>query len=59
MNAYIAYGFNALTAIIAVIMIQFKRMSLILIGQITANLLTALSYFLSADGRGRVSVLLQ
>ena len=45
MDAYIAYGFSALTAIIAVIMIQFKRMSLILIGQITANLLTALSYF--------------
>lgn len=45
MDAYIAYGFSALTAIIAVIMIQFKHMSLILIGQITANLLTALSYF--------------
>ena len=45
MDAYIAYGFSALTAIVAVIIIQFKRMSLILIGQITTNLLTALSYF--------------
>ena len=45
MDVYIAYGFSVLTAVVAIVMIQFKSMSLILIGQITANLLTALSYF--------------
>lgn len=45
MDIYIAYGFSILTAIVAIVMMQFKRMTFILIGQITANLLTALSYF--------------
>lgn len=45
MDVYIAYGFSILTAIVAIVMMQFKSMTVILIGQITANLLTALSYF--------------
>ena len=45
MDIYIAYGFSILTAVVAIVMMQFKSMTLILIGQITANLLTALSYF--------------
>ena len=44
MDVYIAYGFSVLTAILAIIMVQFKGMAMILIGHITTNLLTALSY---------------
>ncbi len=45
MDTYIAYGFSILTAIVAIVVMQFKSMTIILIGQITANLLTAFSYF--------------
>lgn len=45
MDVYIAYGFSILTAVVAIVMMQFKNMTAILLGQITVNLLTALSYF--------------
>lgn len=41
----VAYSFSLVTAILAIIMVQFRGMALILIGHITTNLLTALSYF--------------
>ena len=44
MDIYIAYGFSVLTAILAIVLVQFNGMALILIGHITTNLLTALSY---------------
>ena len=44
MDTYIAYGFSVLTAILAIVMVQFRGMAMILIGHITTNLLTALSY---------------
>lgn len=46
MEFYIAQGISVLTAVVAVLMMQFKKMSWILAGQILANLLTASTYFL-------------
>ena len=43
---YIAQGISVLTCLVAIIMMQCKSMTKILIGQITANLLTASTYFL-------------
>ena len=43
---YIAQGISVLITIIAVLMMQFKSMTIILLGQISANLLTATTYFL-------------
>ena len=43
---YIAQAISVLIAVVAVLMMQFKSMKLILIGQITANLLSAATYFL-------------
>ncbi|MBQ9713916.1 MAG: YgjV family protein [Clostridia bacterium] len=44
MELYISYGFSFLTVIIAIVVMQFKNMTWILLGHITTNLLTALSY---------------
>ena len=46
MDFYIAQGISVLTAAVAIVMMQFKNMRLILLGQILANLLTAFTYFL-------------
>ena len=46
MEFYRAQGISVLTDIVAVVMMQFKDMRKILIGQILANLLTASTYFL-------------
>ena len=46
MEFYIAQGISVLTALVAVLMMQFKKMKWILAGQIVANLLTALTYLL-------------
>ena len=46
MEFYLAQGVSILTGIVAVVMMQFTSMKKILIGQIVANLLTALSYVL-------------
>jgi hypothetical protein len=46
MEFYVAQGISILTALVAVLMMQFKKMSHILAGQILANLLTASTYFL-------------
>jgi hypothetical protein len=46
MEFYIAQGISVLTGIVAVLMMQFKSMKKILIGQILANLLTASTYLL-------------
>ena len=46
MDFYIAQGISVITAIVAVCMMQFKNLKLILLGQLTTNLLTALSYLL-------------
>ena len=46
MEFYIAQGISVLTALTAVLMMQFKSMKLILLGQIVANLLAASTYFL-------------
>ncbi len=46
MEFYIAQGISVITAIIAACMMQFKNIKLILLGQLTANLLTAISYIL-------------
>ena len=46
MEFYLAQGISVLTGIVAVVMMQFKDMRKILIGQILANLLTASTYFL-------------
>ena len=46
MEFYIAQVISVLIAVVAVLMMQFKSMKMILIGQITANLLTAATYFL-------------
>lgn len=46
MEFYIAQGISILTCVVAIIMMQFKSMKKILIGQIIANLLTASTYFL-------------
>ena len=46
MNFYIAQGISILTGVVAVVMMQFKDMKRILLGQILANLLTASTYFL-------------
>ncbi|MBQ3075770.1 MAG: YgjV family protein [Clostridia bacterium] len=46
MEFYLAQGISILTGIIAVVMMQFKDMKKILVGQILANLLTASTYFL-------------
>ena len=43
---YVAQGISILTALIAMVSMQFKNMRLILAGQIAANLLTALTYLL-------------
>ena len=43
---YIAQGISVLTALTAVITMQMKKMRNILLGQITANILTASTYFL-------------
>ena len=46
MAFYIAQGISVLTALTAIVMMQFKSMKKILAGQILANLLTASTYFL-------------
>ncbi len=46
MTFYIAQGISVLTALTAVLTMQFKNMKWILLGQITANLLTGVTYFL-------------
>lgn len=46
MEFYLAQGVSILIGIVAVVMMQFTSMKKILIGQIVANLLTALSYVL-------------
>ena len=46
MEFYIAQGISIAIGVLAVIMMQFKSMTKILICQILCNLLTALSYFL-------------
>lgn len=46
MEFYLAQGISIITAIIAVIMMQFKKLKWILLGQLTTNLLTAVSYIL-------------
>ena len=46
MEFYIAQGISVLTGVVAVLMMQFKDMKKILVGQILANLLTASTYFL-------------
>ena len=46
MEFYIAQGISVLTALVAVLMMQFKQMRWILAGQIAANLLTAATYLL-------------
>ena len=43
---YIAQGVSVLTAIVAVLMVQFKNVKMILLGQLVANLLTAITYIL-------------
>ena len=43
---YIAQGISVLTCIVAILMMQWKTMTKILMGQIAANLLTASTYFL-------------
>lgn len=43
---YIAQGISVLTALTAIVTMQMKNMKGILLGQITANLLTASTYFL-------------
>lgn len=43
---YIAQGISVLTTLTAVITMQMKKMRNILLGQITANILTASTYFL-------------
>ena len=43
---YIAQGISVLTCIVAILMMQWKTMKKILMGQIAANLLTASTYFL-------------
>ena len=43
---YIAQGISVITAIVAACMVQFKNLKMILLGQLTANLLTAISYIL-------------
>ena len=43
---YVAQGISVVTAIIAACMVQFKNLKLILLGQLTTNLLTAVSYIL-------------
>ena len=46
MEFYIAQGISIVIGILAVIMMQFKSMTKILVFQILCNLLTALTYFL-------------
>lgn len=46
MEFYIAQGISVLNGVVAVLMMQFKDMKKILVGQILANLLTASTYFL-------------
>jgi hypothetical protein len=46
MEFYIAQGISIITAIIAVCMMQFKKLKWILLGQLTTNLLTAVSHIL-------------
>lgn len=46
MEFYLAQAISVLTAIVAIIMMQFKSMSKILFCQVLANLLTASTYFL-------------
>lgn len=46
MEFYLAQGVSVITAIIAVFMMQLKNLKWILLCQLTANLLTALSYLL-------------
>ena len=46
MEFYIAQGISILIGAVAVVMMQFTSMKKILVGQIVANLLTALSYVL-------------
>ena len=46
MEFYIAQGLGVLTTIIAACMVQFKSVKLILLGQLSTNLLTAISYIL-------------
>jgi hypothetical protein len=43
---YVAQGISVLTALTAMVMMQFRSMKKILAGQIVANLLTASTYFL-------------
>ena len=46
MEFWIAQGLSIITAIVAVFMMQFKNLKWILLGQLTTNLLTAISYIL-------------
>ena len=46
MEFYIAQGISVLTALTVIVVMQFKSMKKILLGQILANLLTASTYFL-------------
>ena len=46
MEFYIAQVISVLTTIVAIVMMQFKKMHWILLGQITANLLSGSTYLL-------------
>ena len=46
MNFIIAQWLGIITTVVALLSVQFKRMELILIGQIVSNVLVALSYWL-------------
>ncbi len=55
MNFYIAQGFSVLNGIIGVITMQMKKMELILLGQLSMNLLSALSFlFLGGNSGGLI-----
>ena len=57
MNFYIAQGISVLTAIVSVVMMQFKKMHWILLGQITTNILAGSTYlFLGGFSGAGISV---
>jgi uncharacterized membrane protein (UPF0136 family) len=59
LNTIISYGLSVLTAISAILSMQFKNIKYILITQITGNLLAAFSYFFlpEADAGFAVSII--
>ena len=52
MEFYIKQSISILTALLAVVMMQFKSMKMILLGQITVNLLAASTFFLFGGRSG-------